>query len=298
MATRELNTRYYENPMPEIGDLVMVKVHSMTDTSAYVHLLEFNNIEGMVPFTELSRRRIRSVNQICKIGKMMVVVVIRVDRGKGYIDLSKKQVTPEERKKCEAKYMKSKKVTQIMQRVAQECEAPIESVMTKVAWTLYKSRQWPHAFDALKQAVAEPEAVLGPLDLDPKVYERVCVGVQHKLRADLLKIQADVDVTCFAIEGVDAIREVLLHGQESGQDADGSNVQVFVQAPPLYILSTQSEDKEEGIQRLWDVIDAMKEMMKKKGGDVETSVPPRVMGVDGAEEKQNEGEEDTDDEDE
>ena len=282
--------------MPKIGDLVMVKVHSMTDTSAYVHLLEFNNIEGMVPFTELSRRRIRSVNQIAKVGKLMVVVVIRVDRGKGYIDLSKKQVTPEERKKCEAKFMKSKKVTQIMQRVAQETEVPIETIMTQIAWTLYKSRQWPHAFDALKQAVGEPEAILGPLNLDPKVYERVCVTVQHKLRAELLKIQADVDVTCFTIEGVDAIREVLLHGQETGSGgADGASVQVFVQAPPLYILSTQSEDKEEGIKRLWDVIDAMKTMMAKKGGDVATSVPPRLMGVDGADEKPNEDEE-TDDE--
>ena len=274
------NTRFYEAPMPAIGDLVMAKVFKCSDTSAYVHLLEFNNMEGMIPYTELSRRRIRSVNQVAKIGKMQVAVVIRVDRDKQYIDLSKKQVTPEEKKKCEEKFIKSKKVTQIMARVAQECNMPVKDVMQAVAWPLYKAHG--HAFEALKSAVADPAAMLGPLNLDKNVYEKVCSGVQHKLKAEMLKIQADVDITCFTIEGVDAIRDVLQIGQEAGQ-ADGTlQIHVHVSAPPTYVLYTSTEDKEEGLKKLWDCIDAMKEAMEAKGGDVAPSVPPRVISGEGA----------------
>ena len=42
-----LTCRFYEQRFPEIGDVVMVNVRSIADMGAYVHLLEYNNIEGM-----------------------------------------------------------------------------------------------------------------------------------------------------------------------------------------------------------------------------------------------------------
>ena len=68
--------RYYAPKYPEIDDVVMVKVRSIAEMGAYVHLLEYNNIEGMILLSELSRRRIRSINKL-----------IRVDKEKGKFDL-------------------------------------------------------------------------------------------------------------------------------------------------------------------------------------------------------------------
>jgi predicted RNA-binding protein with RPS1 domain len=34
---------------------------------AYVHLLEYDNMEGMIPMSEVSRRRIRSINKLVKV---------------------------------------------------------------------------------------------------------------------------------------------------------------------------------------------------------------------------------------
>lgn len=61
----------------------MVNVKRIAEMGAYVHLLEYNNIEGMILLSELSRRRIRSVNKLIRIGKTEPVVVIRVDKEKG-----------------------------------------------------------------------------------------------------------------------------------------------------------------------------------------------------------------------
>jgi len=57
---------------------------------AYVQLLEYNNIEGMILLSELTRRRIRSVSKLIKVGRIEPVMVLRVDKEKGYIDLSKR----------------------------------------------------------------------------------------------------------------------------------------------------------------------------------------------------------------
>jgi translation initiation factor 2 subunit 1 len=67
----------------QIEDVVMVNVRAIAEMGAYVHLLEYNNIEGMILLSELSRRRIRSINKLIRVGKTEPVVVIRVDKEKG-----------------------------------------------------------------------------------------------------------------------------------------------------------------------------------------------------------------------
>ena len=61
--------------------------------------------------SELSRRRIRSINKLIRVGRSECVLVLRVDKDKGYIDLSKRRVSPEDAKKCEEKYNKGKTVS-------------------------------------------------------------------------------------------------------------------------------------------------------------------------------------------
>jgi translation initiation factor 2 subunit 1 len=61
-----------------------------------VQLLEYGNIEGMIQLSEFSRRRIRSIQKLVRVGRNEVVAVMRVDKDKGYIDLSKRRASPEE----------------------------------------------------------------------------------------------------------------------------------------------------------------------------------------------------------
>lgn len=125
-----MNCRMYENQFPEIDDVVMVQVRSIAEMGAYVCLLEYNNIEGMILLSELSRRRIRSVNKLIRVGKQEVCMVLRVDKEKGYIDLSKRRVSAEDVAKCDERFNKSKAVHSIMRHISEvkavdgACPAP------------------------------------------------------------------------------------------------------------------------------------------------------------------------------
>lgn len=70
----------------------------------------------MILLSELSRRRIRSIQKLIRVGRNEVVVVLRVDKEKGYIDLSKRRVSPEDIIKCDERYNKSKVVHSIMRQ--------------------------------------------------------------------------------------------------------------------------------------------------------------------------------------
>ena len=75
-------------------------------------------------------------------------MVLLVDKEKGYIDLSKRRVNPEDVAGCEERFSKSKMVHSIMRHVAETTGQDVEDLYKCIAWPLYKA--YGHAFDAFK----------------------------------------------------------------------------------------------------------------------------------------------------
>jgi translation initiation factor 2 subunit 1 len=69
----------------------------------------------------------------------------------GYIDLSKRRVSPEDIIKCEERYNKSKMVHSIMRHVAEKTQHPIEDLYERIGWPLNK--KYGHAVDAFKLSI-------------------------------------------------------------------------------------------------------------------------------------------------
>ncbi len=78
-----MRCRFYENQFPEPEEVVIVNVTQIGEMGAYVTLLEYDDIEGMILLSELSRRRIRSINKLVRVNRTEIVKVIRVDKEKG-----------------------------------------------------------------------------------------------------------------------------------------------------------------------------------------------------------------------
>jgi len=82
------------------------------------------------------------------VGRQEPVMVLRVDKEKGYIDLSKRRVSPEDIALCEERFTRSKLVHGIVGHVAETCGVEVEELYQQVAWPLYK--MYGHAFEAFK----------------------------------------------------------------------------------------------------------------------------------------------------
>ncbi|KAH7416193.1 hypothetical protein KP509_14G079800 [Ceratopteris richardii] len=284
--------RMYEAKYPEADDVVMVQVKSIAEMGAYVSLLEYNNIEGMILLSELSRRRIRSIGSLIKVGRQEPVMVIRVDKEKGYIDLSKRRVSEEDIQACEERYNKSKMVHSIMRHVADTTNADLEDLYIHVGWPLY--RKYGHAFEAFKIIVTDPDAVLGGLTREVKeigpdgvevtktvpamteeVKQALIKNIHRRMTPQPLRIRADIELRCFQYDGV-------LHIQESMRKAEAAGtpdcpVKIKLVAPPLYVLTTQTLDKEQGITILNAAIKACTKEIEKHKGKLSVKEAPRAV---------------------
>uniref|UniRef100_A0A7S0CJ07 S1 motif domain-containing protein n=1 Tax=Proboscia inermis TaxID=420281 RepID=A0A7S0CJ07_9STRA len=280
---KNLECRFYEQQFPEIESLVMVTVRHIADMGAYVSLLEYNNIEGMILLSELSRRRIRSINKLIRVNRNEVVMVLRVDREKGYIDLSKRRVAPEDVAACEDRYNKAKQVHGVLRHMADKRKLYLSDLYERVGWPLYA--KYGHAYDAFKLALADiPEGDTDPFDtvsMPAEFRDDLRTYIRRRLAPQPIKIRSDVEVSCFTHEGIDAIRESLYAGIAVGGKDEGSGSQIKIKliAPPIYVLSTMTLEKDSGIALLNKAVEMIKESITKSGGKMELKMAPKAVSL-------------------
>lgn len=268
-----LECRMYENEFPEPDDVVVVLVKEIQEMGAYVHLLEYNNCEGMIMLSELSRRRIRSVNKLLKVGHQEFAAVVRVDSDKGYIDLSKRRVAKEDFDKIAEKWSKSRTVHSIVRHVAETLATDMQDLYERWGWPLYK--RYPHAYDGLRMAVNDPETVLAGLDIKPEERDELLRNVQRRLTPQAIKLRADIEVTCFQFEGIDAVKYALTAGESTSTDE--CPVKIKLVAPPLYVVTTAALQKAKGIEALNVALEKVQEAITSKNGKFVCKVEPRTV---------------------
>ena len=68
------------------------------------------------------------------------------------------------------------------------------------------------------------------LDITPELKDRIVNYIKRRLAPKPIKIRADIEVTCFAYEGIEAIRAALQAGLDT---PTSSEVDIKLIAPPM-----------------------------------------------------------------
>jgi translation initiation factor 2 subunit 1 len=228
---------------------------------------------------------------LIRVGRNEVVVVLRVDKEKGYIDLSKRRVSPEDIVKCEERYNKSKMAHSILRHVAEKTLTPIETLYQTIGWPL--NRKYGHSLDAFKlsityvNAAALPWRHIADLPRNPNVWEgiefpsdpvaeEIKSYIGKRLTPQPIKCRADVEVTCFGYEGIEAIKTALRTAE--ARNTASTQVKVRLVSPPLYVLqNTALEDKGAGIARLEEAIVDIRKSIESAGGNLVVKMEPKAV---------------------
>jgi len=270
-----LTCRFYEEKFPELHEAVNTNVTSIGDMGAYVKLLEYNNVDGMILLSELSRRRIRSINKLVRVGRDECAVVVRVDEEKGYIDLSKRRLSDEEKVKCANKFEKAKHVNSIVKHTADLLEMQsneeLEEFMAKTAWALdreYHKPEEPYkaSYDCFKRAVDDP-TMLEKLDITEVQRDTLLKTIRQRLTPQAQKLRSEMEVTCYSYEGVDAIKAALRKGLEHTSEL--VPIKITLTAPPIFVMTSITNDRKLGVTNMNAAMESIRDEIEKLGGRFE-----------------------------
>ncbi|RLN19729.1 hypothetical protein C2845_PM02G29070 [Panicum miliaceum] len=109
----------------------------------------------------------------------------------------------------------------------------------------------------------------------PEVKDSLVKNIRRRMTPQPLKIRADVEMKCFQFDGVLHIKQAMKKAEASGND--NCPVKIKLVAPPLYVLTTQTLDKEQGISVLTDAIKACTAEIEKYKGKLVVKEPPRAV---------------------
>jgi len=293
--------RFYEDDFPEVDDIVVVQVKRIVDMGAYVSLLEYDGNEGMMLLSELSKRRIRSVAKLLKVGRVEICMVLRADRDKGYVDLSKRRVDAEDAALKEESFAKAKAVHSIMRHVASSNECDLEDFCTKLSWPLYK--KYGNAYDPYRRHINGEINIWNEIKFDgpgedlsekaEKIKEDIELDLRRKLVTQMLRMRAKVDVSCSEYEGIDAIKEALTKALEVSTEE--CEIKIKLIGHPTFVLTCMCKDKVMGLKKLEEAIAIVKESIESKKGIFVERQAPQVENPGQNDKKDSDSEKDDDD---
>ena len=225
--------------------------------------------------TELaSRKRIRSVKKLMRVGKQEVLQVLRVDEEKGYVDLSKKLLTPKDIESCSERYEKSKIVNGILRRLAETRKENISALYEAFGWGMYEGDEG-HAYDVLQASLLD-SATLDKYKVPEDYKEPLLAIVRHRMSTNPIKVEAEINLTCFGKDGVDAVKEALLTARALGTEE--TPIVVTVKASPVYTLSAVHIGKTVAIELLNKAIELVKSKIQTfPAGAMELKSAPKAV---------------------
>src|SRR5210317_1096039 len=81
-----------KNKFPEVDELVIATVTKVNPNSVFTTMDEFEKKTALIHISEISPGRIRNIRDYVVEGKKIICKVLKIDEGRGHIDLSLRRV--------------------------------------------------------------------------------------------------------------------------------------------------------------------------------------------------------------
>lgn len=90
------------------------------------------------------------------------------------------------------------------------------------------------------------------------------------------KIQAQIDVTCFTIEGIRAIKQALGAGKTFAEEKN-VNLEIALLSTPTYRLLIQTTDKQQGMDLVTEAMKIIEDAIKQSKGNFGIKEKPKEV---------------------
>ncbi|MDD2678734.1 MAG: S1 RNA-binding domain-containing protein [Candidatus Nanoarchaeia archaeon] len=161
---------YKKKGFPGLKDIVLCKVKKILPHSVFVELLEYDNLEGMIHISELSKRWTKNINEIVSLNSVIVCRVENINESKGYIDLSKKRVTSGEEKSKKDEAQKENHVEKIIEHVLKKNGISLKDFYEKQGYALLEEYG---SLQSFYESCLEDSGLLEDLNFSKKIINEL-----------------------------------------------------------------------------------------------------------------------------
>ena len=246
---------------PEVGDLVIATIESVTTYGAYAKLDEYDK-QGLLHVSEISSSWIRNIRDFVREGQKAVLKVIRVDLEKGHIDLSLRRVTKRARIEKIRQWKQDRKAEALLRGVAEKVGLPLEEVYAKAGAFVEEKYGLYDGFEKVAKEGAEVLTEIGVAEDLAKAFAEVA---EERIRVKMVKVKGMLEIRCMTPNGVKLIKDSFLKAKKAEKTKD-TEVRFYVIAAPKYSVEVLAETYKRAEEVLQKVSQTVVSNIVKVGG--------------------------------
>jgi translation initiation factor 2 subunit 1 len=246
---------------PEVGDLVITTIETVTDYGAYAKLDEYNK-RGLLHVSEISSSWIRNIRDFVREGQKVVLKVLRVDTEKGHIDLSLRRVTKRERIEKILSWKKDRKAEALLRGVAERVGLSDEEVYEKAGALVEEKYGF---YEGFERAVKEGTEVLTKIGVPENLAKAFAEVAQERIHVKMVKVKGIIEIRCMKPNGVKIVKDSFLNAKKAEKTKD-ADVRFYVVAAPKYSVEVLAENYKRAEEVLQKVAQSVVSNVVKAGG--------------------------------
>jgi translation initiation factor 2 subunit 1 len=222
---------------PEIGDLVIATIETVTDYGAYVNLDEYNK-RGLLHVSEISSSWIRNIRDFVREGQKVVLKVTRINPEKGHIDLSLRRVTKRARIEKIRQWKQDRKAEALLRGVAEKLSQPTEEIYQKAGALLEEKYG---LYDGFEKLAKEGPEILTNMNVPQNLAKAFAEVAEERIRVKMVKVKGTLEIRCMKPNGVKIIKNTFQNAKKTQKTKD-TKIRFYVVAAPKYSMEVLAEN--------------------------------------------------------
>ncbi len=241
--------------LPEKGEIIIATVRQMTGHGVYVTLDEYSDMTGFLHISEIATGWIRNIERYVRPKQKTVLKVIRVNKVRGEVDTSLKQVSGEERKSKLIQVKKSDKADTFLDFIKSKLNLSDQQVQEIEDKILQKYDYVCDGFEAVSRKGFD---AIENIEIPPEIKNSI-VEASKRIPIPIVEISGIMEITSKKPDGIEIIKNTLANAE--GNKGGTSTSITYIGAPRYRIVvNAQNFKVAEGF---------MNNTVEKTRGDIE-----------------------------
>lgn len=221
---------------PDESDLVLCTVTSVQFHSVFADIDEYGK-GGMIHISEIAPGRIRNIRDFVKEGKKIVCKVLRINKEKGYIDLSLRRVNESEKRRKIDEIKRQQNAEKIIELAAGKIGIKTEQLYNEVSEKVKNFASFYECFEA----ASKDDKLLESLGIDKRYAKILDEIIKQRIKPSEVEIIGKLKITVFAPNGIDIVKGSLKRAEEAAKE----RISINYLGSGLYRLMVKAPDYKE-----------------------------------------------------
>jgi translation initiation factor 2 subunit 1 len=245
-----------ERDWPEEGELVVCTVDAVKDFVAFVRLDEYGGRQGLIPISEIAKGWVKYIRDHIREGQKVVCKVLHVDRSRGHIDLSLKDVNEHQRREKIQEWKNEQKAHKWIGFVADESKVPVPAIEEAIR------KDYTRLYRAFEDAVIEGEKAFGKSGIPEAARPAFLRIAGENVRIPRVTISGNLHLTSTKADGVSIIRKAL---KAALPKIDNVDIELLYVGAPVYRIKVTAPDYKQAEKAIEKAAMAAIRVMEKSG---------------------------------